>query len=169
MADSVSFLYNIFRSEELKMYVEWNPSPSGKKVGDCSVRAVAKALDTDWETAYTMLCLKGFEVGDMPNSNSVINLILKDHGFEREIIPNSCPDCYTVADFADQHPRGTYVLGTGDHVVCVKDGQINESWDTSRELPIYYWKKEGIDNGISLYSPNDPNGVLPKSNATHLD
>lgn len=50
------------------MYTMWNPSPTGAKVGDCAVRAVSKALGTDWGTAYTMLCVKGFEMADMPSA-----------------------------------------------------------------------------------------------------
>ena len=34
------------------MWVEYNPNPSGRRVGDCAVRAVAKALNVDWETAW---------------------------------------------------------------------------------------------------------------------
>ena len=130
------------------MFVVWNPSPVGARIGDCSVRAVAKALGVDWETAYTMLCLKGYELYDMPNSNAVINALLIDRGFERGIIPNTCPDCYTIADFAEDHPKGTYVVGTGDHVVCITDGVINDTWDSSNEIPIYYWRKAVKSNGI---------------------
>ena len=123
------------------MYQEWNPSPIGAKVGDCAVRALAKALGTDWETAYTMLCAKGFEMCDMPNSNAVINAVLTSNGFVRNIIPNTCPACYTVGQFAAENPHGTYVLGTGSHVVAVVDGVINDSWDSSSEYPVYFWEK----------------------------
>lgn len=122
-------------------YEMWNPSPSGAKVGDCAVRALAKALDVNWETAYTMLCVKGFEMSDMPNSNAVINAVLVDHGFERHAIPNTCPYCYTVGEFAQEHPEGTYVLGTGDHVVAVSGGNIHDTWNSSQEIPIIYWQK----------------------------
>lgn len=160
------------------MFKEWNPSPSGKRVGDCAVRALSKALNKDWETTYTMLAVRGMAMNDMPNSNAVINSVLTNNGFIREVIPNSCPDCYTIGEFAEDHPHGTYVLGTGDHVVCVSDGGIiNDSWDSSNEIPIYYWKKtieRGKDNGLSLrdYDPNDPNGVLSDTRirpANHLD
>lgn len=124
------------------MFALWNPSPVGARVGDCAVRAVAKALDVDWETAYTMLCLKGYELYDLPNSNAVINALLTSKGFERGIVPNTCPECYTVGEFAEDHPEGTYVLGTGDHVVCITDGTINDSWDSSNEIPIYFWKRK---------------------------
>lgn len=124
------------------MFEMWNPSPLGTRVGDCSVRAVSKALNVDWETAYAMLSLKGYELCDMPNSNAVINAVLKEHGFEKGIIPDTCPDCYTIGTFADETPSGTFVLGTGDHVVAVVDGMVYDSWDSSNEIPLFYWKKK---------------------------
>ena len=94
------------------MYVEYNPNPTGRNnVQDCAIRAVAKALNTDWETAYAKLSMNGFAMGDMPNANSVWGALLRQNGFYREAIPNTCPDCYTAADFAKDHPKGTYVLG----------------------------------------------------------
>jgi hypothetical protein len=36
---------------------------------------------------------------DWGNSNAVWGALLRDKGFEREIIPNKCPDCYTINDF----------------------------------------------------------------------
>ena len=124
------------------MHVYYNPSPVGNKVGDCAVRAVSKALGVDWDTAYTMLAVKGFEMADLPNSNAVINALMIEKNFDREIIPNTCPVCYTVADFAADHPQGVYLLGTGTHVVTVEDGNIYDSWDSSYEIPLYYWRKK---------------------------
>ena len=34
----------------MNRWVWYNPSPTGRNVGDCAVRAIAKALDIDWET-----------------------------------------------------------------------------------------------------------------------
>ena len=125
------------------MWEEYNPNPTGRRVGDCAVRAVAKALDTDWETAYTMLAANGFLMGDMPSSDSVWGATLRQHGFIRESVPNTCPDCYTAEDFCNDHPdNGTYVLGFGGHVATVKNGGILfDSWDSSQEIPQFYWRK----------------------------
>lgn len=123
------------------MFSMWNPSPTGARVGDCSVRAISKVLGVDWETAYTMLCLKGFDLYDMPNSNAVINALLTSKGFNRSVIPNTCPDCYTIGEFADDHPQGIYVVGTGDHVAAVVGGTVYDTWDSSNEIPIFYWEK----------------------------
>lgn len=125
-----------------KIWIQYNPSPTGRNVGDCAVRAVAKALGIDWETAYTMIAAAGFQLGDMPSSNSVWGAVLRQHGFRREAVPNRCPDCYTAADFCAEHPRGTYVLGFGSHVATVQDGRLFDSWDSSAEIPQYYWTRE---------------------------
>ena len=120
----------------------YNPSPVGRNVGDCAIRAVAKALNTDWETAYAMIALNGYLMGDMPSSNAVWGAVLRQEGFKRYAVPNRCPDCYTLDDFAKDHPKGVFVVGTGNHVVTIKDGVIWDSWDSSQEIPIYYWTKE---------------------------
>ena len=123
------------------MWVEYNPSPVGARVGDCSVRAIAKALGVDWERAYVLIAVNGFQMGDVMSSNNVWGSVLRQHGFKRYNIPNKCPDCYTISDFCAEHPRGLYVLGTGTHVVTAIDGNYYDSWDSGNEIPIYYWTK----------------------------
>lgn len=121
---------------------EYNPNPTGRRVGDCAVRAVAKALNTDWETAYQMIADNGFLMGDVMSSDSVWGSVLREHGFNRAAIPNTCPDCYTAEDFAATHPHGTYVLCFDGHVATVQDGTIFDSWDSSELVPQYYWYKK---------------------------
>ncbi len=120
----------------------FNPNPSGRNVGDCSIRAVSAALGVDWETAYAMIAKAGFNMNDVISSNSVWGAVLRMNGFYRHILPNTCPDCYTIEEFAEDHPKGTFVVGTGNHVVTVKNGEIWDSWDSSMEIPIYYWSRK---------------------------
>lgn len=125
------------------MYEYYNPNKRNRKVvGDCTVRAVSKALGISWETAYIDLVMQGYYLADMPSSNAVMSSYLHSKGFSKHIIPDLCPDCYSIEDFAKEHPKGTYILGTGTHVVCVKDGVIYDAWDSSDEVPIYFYKKE---------------------------
>jgi len=121
------------------MWKYFNPNPAGRNVGDCSVRAVAAALGVSWEDAYSMIAANGFQMGDMPSSDSVWGSVLRQNGFYRYTIPNKCPDCYTAEDFAADHPKGVYVLGFGGHVATVIDGVLYDSWDSSNEIPIYFW------------------------------
>ena len=123
-------------------YIRYNPNPTGRTVGDCAVRAVAKALKVDWETAYGMIAANGYAMGDMPSSDSVWGSVLRQNGFYRSAIPNRCPDCYTAKDFCEDNPRGTFVLGFGGHVATVVDGNLYDSWNSSEEIPQYFWYRK---------------------------
>lgn len=123
-------------------YQFYNPNPVGRLVGDCSVRALTKALNIDWETAYAKLYVNGFMMGDMLSSDAVWGSILRQNGFYKEIVPDTCPECYTAEDFANDHPSGIYVLGFGGHVATIVDGTLYDSWDSRREIPQYYWYKK---------------------------
>lgn len=125
------------------MYVYYNPNPRDRaEVGDCTVRAVSKAQNISWETAYIDLVMQGYDLGDMPSSNYVMASYLRQKGYTKHLIPDTCPDCYTVRNFANEHPKGIYILGTGTHVVAVLDGNYYDSWDSGDAIPIYYYRKE---------------------------
>ena len=123
------------------MWKEYNCNPVRKRVGDCTVRAISKALEQDWETTYIGLSLQGFMMADLPSANAVWGAYLRNKGFRRYIIPEECPDCYCLADFAAEHPHGIYILALSGHVVCVCDGDIYDTWDSSEETPLYYWER----------------------------
>ena len=123
------------------MWVQFNPNPLGKSVGDCVIRALSRVLDKGWVWTYIELCIQGLLMADMPSSNAVWGAYLRSKGFHKENIPDTCPDCYTIADFSNDHPKGTYAVCTGNHVVAVIDGSVFDSWDSLRETPIFYWRK----------------------------
>lgn len=123
-------------------WIHYNPNPAGRNVGDCAVRAISVALDIDWEEAYERIARAGYAMADMPSSDSVWGAVLRSNGFYREAIPNTCPDCYTAADFARDHPKGVYVLGFGGHVATIVDGILYDSWNSSKSIPQFYWYKK---------------------------
>ena len=123
------------------MWKHYNPNPRGARVGDCVVRAISKALGKDWKETYVELCLKGLMMCDLPSANSVWGAYLRDNGYERYVVPNTCPECYTVRDFCNEYKEGTYILALNGHVVCVIDGNLFDSWDSLDEPVNYYWKE----------------------------
>ena len=123
------------------MWKYYNPNPEAARVGDCSVRALSKALDQDWEQTYIDICVYGLLCGDMPSANAVWGRYLHDRGFEKHIVPYSCPLC-TVESFSQSHDKGIYVMALNGHVVTIVDGCIYDTWDSSQEVPLYYWRKE---------------------------
>ena len=123
-------------------YVYYNPNPYNQRVGDCAVRAVAKAIGKDWEDAYIGLCAEGLMYKDMPSSNYVWGMYLRKYGFEQKMIPSICPNCMTVARFAEEHPTGRYVLACQNHIVAVDSGCYWDSWDSGSEVILYYFERE---------------------------
>lgn len=124
------------------MYIYTNPNPDNKSTGDCVIRALSIVTGNTWEQTYIKLCLKGLEMSELPNSNSVWGAYLKQIGYRRETIPNTCPDCYTIQGFCMDHPEGRYVVCTGSHAVAVINGDIYDAWDSSNEIPTFYFHKE---------------------------
>lgn len=119
----------------------YNPNPSKNRVGDCTVRAISKAMGQDWEQTYAGLSAYGYMMRDMPSANNVWGKYLKRNGFCRYVVDDKDQECYTVQDFCADYPKGTYILAIDGHVVCVVDGYYYDSWDSGEEEPIYYWTK----------------------------
>lgn len=128
-------------------YVNYNGNPAKIRVGDCVVRAISKALGQEWGETFLNLCMYGYINCDMPSANHVWGQYLKSKGFKRDCVDDGDREFYTVANFCDDHPKGTYVLALSSHVVAVIDGRYYDTWDSGNEIPIYYWckdeKKEG--------------------------
>ena len=119
----------------------YNPNPARRQVGDCPVRAICKATGKSWDEVYVALALHGFEVGDMPSANAVWGAYLNQLGYVRHGVPSSNPDTYTVAEFARDHPIGTYILALATHVVCVRDGDWFDTWNSGSQTPLYFWER----------------------------
>ena len=124
------------------MHILYNPNPMLKQTDDCVIRAVSKALGIPWKEAYIKLAVKGYEMADLPNNNAVWGSVLRDNGFIRETIPNTCPDCYTIEAFCKDHPKGIYVLGTGTHAITVIDGDFYDTNYSGDKIPLYMYRKE---------------------------
>lgn len=128
------------------MWIKYNANPVANRVEDCAIRAVAVALDVSWEYAFDLIAKNAKEMGNVMHSNAVFGSVLRQHGFKRFIVPNSCPDCYSLIDFCMDNPEGVYVVGLDSHVVAVVDGNYIDTWDSGNEIPIYYWKE--MENGL---------------------
>lgn len=123
------------------MYIKYNPNPMAARVGDCVIRAICKITGQEWEKVYMDLCLRGLCEGDLPSANAVWGNYLKEKGYVRRTLPDTCPCCYTVDDFERDYPVGKYILAIAGHVVAVEDGNHFDTYDSGRENPVYYWTK----------------------------
>ena len=146
-------------------YIFDNPNPIGSYVADCSVRAVAKALNISWEDAYVKMTINGINMGDLISSDNVWGSVLRQNGFYRAVIPNTCPACYTADEFCRDHPKGIFVLGFGNHVATVVDGNLYDTWDSTKLVPMYYWYKEDNQNEQSISGTERQTAEQPAATA----
>lgn len=126
-------------------YMYYNPNPLHKSTIDCTVRAISRLFERDWDWAFCALMAESFAQKSLPSSDKIWGDYLFRHGYTRHSMPNTCPDCYTVRRFAEEHPRGRYLLKTHEHVIAVVDGDYYDSFDTGDEVPIYYFERSDGD------------------------
>ena len=124
------------------MFVNVNPNPARKLVGDCVIRAISLAENQEWDKTFLDLSSLAYNAKDMPSSNNLWAQYLFQKGYHRYMIPDTCPDCYSIKEFCLDYPNGIYIVATGTHVVCVKDGDYLDTWDSGNEIPFYYFRKE---------------------------
>lgn len=124
------------------MFEYYEPNPVRTGAIDCAVRAISKALDVTWERAYIMLSLNGFLMGNIISADEVWGSLLRQNGFKRQLVPDTCPDCYTVAQFCEDYPEGTFVVKSDEHVATVVNGILYDSWPSENKVVIYFWHKE---------------------------
>ena len=122
-------------------YIYLNVNPDRKETIDCTTRAVSLVLDQDWDTTFVHIMVECLINHDMPEANYVWAGYLRYRGYKRFLIPDTCPNCYTVKDFCFDHPTGRYILGTGTHAIAVIDGDYYDIFDSGDYVPIYYWQK----------------------------
>ncbi len=123
---------------------QYNAHPDNEDMNDCVIRAISKFYDVSWEEAYLMVVLQGYKMHVFPtNRNDVWGTMLHERGCEFGYVQNVYPNCITVEKFANDHPKGNYILGTTTHAIAVVDGVYYDTWDSGQEYPVYYFTKKG--------------------------
>lgn len=117
-----------------------NPHPKGLYTTDCVVRAVSLAFDKDYLEARRELNRSKKELGF--GSYKETKFIYKYlENFDRIVlkVPKGVQRV-KVDDFAENFKEGTYIVKLAKHIVCVKDGKLLDTWDSSYRSVYTAWK-----------------------------
>ena len=133
----------------MSRYVYYQPNKKDikDKYGDCTIRALSKALNCSWVDAFKAeipFCIEyqTSNIFDVPIQQR--KEILNKLGFDYAgISVRSGKARPTVADFAKQNPKGTYICNVAHHVVTIVDGKYYDTWDSGRcSMYGYFIKRE---------------------------
>lgn len=121
-------------------FVKTNLNPTGKKYGDCVVRALMKANGKSWAETYSDLCAIGLEMYAMPNDKAVYEKYLEQNGWKKQKMPRFEDNSrYTVSEFSEENPKGTFVITVANHITTVVDGILYDTWDCGHKSICNYW------------------------------
>lgn len=133
----------IIKDSITSAYKQYNANSRNNFSEDCVKRAITLALGMDYDDVSKQLNkIKRDINADAYNVPSVFNRFLKDRGLSFK----SVPERISVEEFCEDHPDGTYLLLTGskrtavrgisNHMLCVIDGDVYDSWDSTKEIVI---------------------------------
>ena len=113
-------------------FVYHNVNPDGIKEEDCVCRAITLAMG---KYSYQEIAKKLYHTGELLDCEALCMCCYK---FLIENVfmckPVNC-DYMTVAEFADLHPFGTYLVRTNGHISVIIDGVCHDIWNClHREL-----------------------------------
>lgn len=128
------------------VYYQPNKKDIKDKYGDCTIRALSKALGVTWLEAFdlTIPICREEQVTNVFNAPIDARKRTMDKlGFDYTGVSNkrgtTRPTVYT---FAKDHPTGTYICNVANHEVAVVDGKYYDTWDSGNcSLYGYFTKR----------------------------
>lgn len=117
-------------------FVYYNNNPYGIKEEDCVTRSITLASGLDYFDVANKLQLTAELLGC-----EKLCVCCYDFLIEKVLLfPKVAIDRgMTVRDFAEQHPRGIYLLRMDGHITTLIDGILYDLWDSSKKEITHAW------------------------------
>lgn len=131
-----------------KRYVYYQPNAKDikDKFGDCTIRALSKALDCTWLEAFdkTIPFCRAEQLSNIFDAPVDIRArIMEALGFKYHgISTKSGATRPTVDEFAKAHKTGRYILNVAHHEVACVDGKYYDTWNCGHKSLYGYFEKE---------------------------
>ena len=109
----------------------------GTRQGDCVIRAIAIATETDYKLVWEELCDISKPMGQFPNSDKVFETYLKNRGWKKNKYSKPFPQIKTLQlKQAIVYCRAGY----GTHLTAIVNGDLNDTWDCRDRIAYSYWE-----------------------------
>lgn len=126
----------------MSVYEYTNPHPKGLNTTDCVVRAVTLAFNADYiEIRKDLNEHKRFIGLDSYKGKKFIYDYLEP--YERLIIPSvKGKPRMKAKEFIETYGTGTFIVKMAKHLVCIKNGKLLDTWDSSEKTIYTAWRIE---------------------------
>lgn len=115
-------------------YRFYNANSKGNFVNDCTIRAISIAEGKTWDETYE-------ELSKIAQRNGII---LDDVNFVEPLLDSRydrvCYKDLTVGDFAENNPKGVYLITMNGHITCCIDGIIYDTFDCRDRIMKCAWE-----------------------------
>lgn len=132
----------------MNRYVYYQPNEKDLKdnYGDCTIRALTKALGISWLEAFDLMIpyCREYQCSNIFNlPRPICNEVMDKLGFDYTGVSNKKGTIRpTVKTFAEKHKQGIYILNVANHEVTVVDGKYYDTWDSGNcSLYGFYTKR----------------------------
>jgi len=131
------------RKQNTDTYMFWNANPKSiVSSTDCVPRAISTATGLTWEESVRGLTETGIKLHSVLNDKKVFDAWLQENGWMKHKQPRKPNNRkYTAAEFCKLYPKGTYVINLANHLSCVQDGTILDTWNCGFLTVGNYWTK----------------------------
>lgn len=127
------------KAKTTQTYAFTNPHPKGiKSHDDCVYRAISIATGKDWLTVYDELTALGRELLAPPNGKLTFATYLDRIADRIEVI--SMGKRATGKTIAKLDPSKIYVVRMANHLACVKDGKVRDTWNSTDKAAYIVWE-----------------------------
>ena len=116
------------------MYKYSKKNPIGRDVEDCVLRSISLAEGKSWRETYRELSELAIDEGLMLNSVEFVEEYL-DKRYDRQ-----CHTAKTVEEFANEHRRGRYLVTMPNHITCIIDGVIYDTFNPAHRIMRCAWR-----------------------------
>ena len=113
---------------------------SKRKRGDCVVRAITIGLKKPYEEVWESLCDLSKQTGWFPNNDETYGLYLNQNGWVKNKPQRTGRSLKSLENFNSEGI--TAIVSTRNHLVCVSDGKIYDTWDCKFYCANSYYTKD---------------------------
>lgn len=125
-----------------KTFMYYNANPKGRITCDCVVRAICTALDKSYNEILKEMFEMAIKTGYEYTDKKCIDKYLQSKGWVKMKQPRKSNNTkYTGEEFCKIFKETCVANIGGHHIVCIKDGKVYDTWNSTDGCIGNYWVK----------------------------